>query len=56
MSQRVAVEDIHDIEALKTERTLGVRFLHAQRNGRTRVAYKVGANGRPIPLSEACAG
>src|SRR3954451_13928083 len=48
----VAVEDIHDIEALTPERPLGVDFFTRSENGGPCVGLKVWSHGRPIPLSE----
>jgi glutamate dehydrogenase len=48
----VAVEDIHDIEALTPERPLGVDFFTRNENGGPCVGLKVWSHGRPIPLSE----
>ena len=48
----VAVEDIHDIEALTPERPLGVDFFPRNENGGPCVGLKVWSHGRPIPLSE----
>jgi glutamate dehydrogenase len=48
----VAVEDIHDIEALTPERPLGVDFYTRSEDGKPCVGLKVWSHGRPIPLSE----
>ena len=51
-SPAIAVADIPDIEALSTERPIGVDFFARNEDNRPCVGLQVWSHGRPIPLSE----